>query len=284
MGHRFLTFLFVITVFLSYAMDAVAQRISDPKSIDIVGLRLGMSRSEAEIMLMKHNKNFKIYEKSENIIYENNNGPKFFTHLIARDGVLVKSDKGVDLYWSDIRELIELEFMGEPGKEVVSIIGRAVAFKVGQEQAVEDLVEALKVKYGNTPTIDSIQSSDRKMLWYFDLNKKYYIKDEDSSKDSFYVEKCYVNLDQFEIYKRNDLIEPQLSVSFDGNCGTSLIADIQLKGPKSGVSWGVGVALFDSSALSSWLTMKKKYIEYISNNIKKNEINDARQRGGLTKF
>ena len=75
MGHRFLTFLFVITVFLSYAMDAVAQRISDPKSIDIVGLRLGMSRSEAEIMLMKHNKNFKIYEKSENIIYENNNGP-----------------------------------------------------------------------------------------------------------------------------------------------------------------------------------------------------------------
>lgn len=278
-----IVFLFIISLITTNGRSALAQKIQNPNDLDIVGLRLGMSRAEAEKNLKSHNPNFALAYYMENVINGKNDGPKFLTQIVARDGTLAKSSDGQRTYWSDIKEMIKLYFTGEPGKEIVTIIGRGVVFKEGERPAGINIINALKNKYGNAPTIFSGEYAQRYIAWYYNTKEFYETGEITKHHNNVMIEECLVDSGEF-FDKRDNLIEISLSTAGTEDCGVKLTAQIHLGDPNFELSWGVGTMLSNPALLLRGQIARSEYSRHILDSSREQEIEAAKKRGQDTKF
>ncbi len=143
-------------------------------SYDVTGLTLGMSAKEAEAALLKHNKDLKITHSK--ITYSYSDGVRTF-HTDEILGRIIANHRKILSPSSVELEGFILDFLGLPGKEVLTAIKRSQA-GMANPPSVVTFKQALEKKYGPVTKVD------RHMLRWDDANGTQYCYDALSMNES----------------------------------------------------------------------------------------------------
>jgi len=124
--------------------------IGKPSSLDIVGLKLGMTPDQVVDFLKKRNKDFKIDKRVS----------KKSRFMQSGYVALIKASR------PDNRESIEVVFSDPISKNLSVAIWRKVKFEAGQQPTTKAVKEGLIKKYG-TPSSTTTSS---RLVWLFNSN------------------------------------------------------------------------------------------------------------------
>ncbi len=172
-----------------------------PNSMDVIGLRLGMTAQEVKMVLQRHDVTMQIQEQYSQLPRVPNSR---YLHRISAI--------------SATREQVVIEFAPPPRESIVVRLTRTTQYAQGARPTLTKTQQALKQKYG-TPTLENNRRRMHVSLWLHDGRGN-----KITSPSAVQAQQCTqasrVSIDHLMISQQQDKVLAECGASLDIQLGT----------------------------------------------------------------